>query len=163
MRLTLFNFNKEAFDKAAPFESWVKQRLTQTQVTHADETGINIGGKRHWLHCASNESLTWLAPHSKRGSEAMDQIGILPRFTGTLCHDHFEADLLGFLEDPHVPYTNNQGERDIRMLKVQQKISGCFRSVFRSAEGADKAPINRSHQKCKKPPISPITEGYSGF
>lgn len=87
---SLFNFNKEAFDKAAPFESWVKQRLTQAHLIHADETGINIGGKRHWLHCASNESLTWLASHSKRGSEAMDQIGILPCFTGTLCHDHWK-------------------------------------------------------------------------
>ena len=233
---SIFNFNKQAFDALAGFEDQVKEKLRISAVAHADETGINMSGKRHWLHCVCNDFWTLYYPHAKRGTDAFDDMGVLAGFTGILIHDHwkpyyklacshalcnahhireltraweqdeqqwaqdlkklletinskvtdaggaldaqqaqkyrlqyrklikkgeiecpeptrpkkkgrrgrikksksrnlleqlrdYENDVLRFMEDKRVPFSNNLGENDIRMTKVQQKISGCFRSV----------------------------------
>jgi transposase len=51
-----------------------------------------------------------------------------------------EEDVLRFLSDPDVPFTNNQAEQDGRMMKVKQKISG----GFRSEDGANTFVVNRT-------------------
>jgi transposase len=232
---SIYNFNQEAYERLEHFDQWVRIQLAISTVLHVDETGVNIGGKRYWLHSASNTDWTCFFPHIKRGTEAMDAMGILPTFRGILCHDHwkpyfkygafhalcnahhlrelesafeqdkqqwaakmsdllkeinktvldaggvlpapeskryrkqyrkllaeadnecpapkeaerqgsrgklprskarnllerlraYENDVLRFMNEPEVPFSNNQAENDIRMTKVQQKISGCFRS-----------------------------------
>lgn len=252
---SIFNFNMEAFSRLADFEIKAKAQLAASDQAHADETGINIGGKRHWLHCVSNDEWTFFHPHEKRGFDAMSDIGILPEFKGVLSHDHwkpyykidcthalcnahhlreltrayeqdgqkwaqdmsnllvtinnevndagggaldaaragkyrlkyreivkngeiecpeperpkkkgkrgrikksksrnllerlrdYENDTLRFMENSLVPFSNNLGENDIRMTKVQQKISGCFRSM----DGAKIFCLVRSYlSTCRK-------------
>ena len=251
---SVFNFNYGAYHKLEAFEAMVKFKLIESGLCHADETGININGKRVWLHCVSNPLWSYYLPHEKRGLEAMEEMGVLPHFKGVLCHDHwkpyfrfdcqhalcnahhlrelerawdqdeqewakdmrdlllqinqavddaggqlepedsrkyrqkyrdlldnaqiecpppdetkrtnkrgrikrskarnllerlmdYETETLRFMDDEQVPFTNNRGENDIRMTKVQQKISGCFRST----EGAAIFCRIRSYlSTCKK-------------
>ncbi|MCU7966712.1 MAG: IS66 family transposase [gamma proteobacterium symbiont of Bathyaustriella thionipta] len=234
---SIFNFNKAANKQLLGFENITKDNLALSNRMNVDETSVNINGDGHWLHCAGNDLWTYYFPHERRGCEAIDEMNIIPRFKGVLCHDHwkpyytyddclhslcnahhlreltraheqdkqvwagtmkslleefnvavnnaggsldkasenkyreryrklleeaevecpppdestrngkrgrlkrskarnllerfinYEDDVLRFMGDADVPFTNNQGENDIRMTKVQQKISGCFRSM----------------------------------
>ena len=77
------------------------------------------------------------------------------------------SDALRFLRDPAVPFSNNQGERDPRMMKAKPKISGGFRSI---GGAEDFASLRSVISTAKKPggdlietPTRPAAERNRGL
>lgn len=236
---TVLTWVERTAQRLAPTVAQIADWLSVSRLQHADETGVRIAGKLHWLHVNSTRFLTHVAWHAKRGRKALEDIGIWPRFRGramrdrwasydhypcqhSICGAHLVRDciyvseqeqqewaaemadlllsmakaadewrqrgapavpaeerdawaaqyfdlvasglaaqplssaedvpkrvgrrkqsaaknllddllrraeqVLAFLDDLSIPFTNNQAERDLRMVKVQQKIAGTFRS-----------------------------------
>jgi transposase len=227
-----------------PVNQAIAEQLRQADVVNADETGLHVAGRLHWLHVASTPTLTAYSVHARRGTLAMEAAGILNQLPGILVHDHLKAyykihtgphalcnahhlrelrfihqqyhqpwaeqlsqllvdiktaveqtrplqdhlpperlaefeqryvallkegeslnpppdpppngrrpkqtpprnlldrlrdhqrEALAFMYDFRVPFDNNQGERDLRMMKVKQKISGGFRTLGGAQEFA---------------------------
>jgi len=81
------SFAQEAAQALHPTVAAIGQAVQGAGVVHADETGIRVKGQLHWLHCAVTTTLTWLAPHAKRGTLAFEALGLLEGIKGVLVHD----------------------------------------------------------------------------
>lgn len=81
------SFAQEAAFALTPTVQAIAQAVQASSVVHADETGIRLQGKLHWLHCAVTPTLTWLGAHAKRGTLAFEALGVLAGVTGVLVHD----------------------------------------------------------------------------
>lgn len=238
---SLYSFRRDCAQRLKDITPQIKTALSASPVLHCDETGLQVMGKRHWLHTASTQTLTYYFVHEKRGKAALDAMDILPDFNGVSVHDgwhsyrqydcdhalcnahhlrelqaiieqtpqpwahrilkllrqihrtvkrakqqghqslsprqvscfttqyrtwiksgfrqnrpppinsqgpkskgrvkqspaknlldrlhRFQESVLRFMTDFRVPFDNNQAERDLRMMKLKQKISGTFRSM----------------------------------
>ena len=88
---TIHNTLKLGYYNLEKTESEIKKQIITSPQSHVDETGIYIEDSRYWLFVHSTNSYTYYSHHKKRGSEAMDEIGIIPNFEGVLTHDCWKA------------------------------------------------------------------------
>ena len=88
---TIYNLAQKCHQILEPVEEKIKEQIKDSSVTHFDETGTNVNGKGLWMHVASTETHTHYQVHKKRGREAMDAIGILPKYKGKAVHEGFKS------------------------------------------------------------------------
>ena len=70
-----------------PTVNAIGQAAVNSAVVNADETGVRVDKKPHWLHVLVTEKLTWIGSHPKRGSEAFEALALLQQFRGVLVYD----------------------------------------------------------------------------
>ncbi|MBN2260274.1 MAG: transposase, partial [Clostridiales bacterium] len=68
---TIFSSSKNCYNKLEESEDIIKSKIINQQVAHADETGLRVEGKLHWLHTITTQLYTYLYVHKKRGTEAL--------------------------------------------------------------------------------------------
>ena len=88
---TLYNIRQTAYETLETFELDLEMFLCAAALAGFDETGLRVIAKLHWLHSCSTDNCVHYQVHSKRGSDAMDDIGILPAFKGVAVHDFWKS------------------------------------------------------------------------
>lgn len=88
---SILNFGKEGYDKLKVFDVACKEALLKSKVMHNDESGGRCAKRLKWFQVASTNLLTHFAFHDKRGSKAMNDIGILSAYKGKSVHDYFKS------------------------------------------------------------------------
>lgn len=84
---TIISMVREGAAMLDDFLAQIKDLLTSSEVVHADETGLRVQAALSWVHSASTSELTLYHLNSKRGTVAMDAMGVLEHLRGVLVHD----------------------------------------------------------------------------
>ncbi|PGO73403.1 transposase, partial [Bacillus cereus] len=84
---TLVHMNRVFGERLNIFEKKAKSHLLQSSIVHFDETVIRVNRERQWLHTMSTKDINLQVVHTKCGKETMNEIGVLPHFSGIAVHD----------------------------------------------------------------------------
>ena len=77
--------------KLVSSEQRLKAAIRDSAVLGADETGLRVAGGNGRIHVTRTDGLTHFAHDPRRGRDAMNEVGILPQFTGTLVRDGYHS------------------------------------------------------------------------
>ena len=69
------------------WEHGAVEELLAMPAMHADETSLRVEKKNYWIHVYSAGDITLKFLHPKRGGEAIEAIGVIPRYGGVVIHD----------------------------------------------------------------------------
>ena len=75
-------------------ENWEKAAIEQLLTSpsmHVDETSMRVDKKNQWIHVYSSGKVTVKILHPNRGREAIEDIGIIPLYSGVIIHDCLPA------------------------------------------------------------------------
>jgi transposase len=79
---TVLAIQAEAQELLAPTVAAMGEALKCAAVAHADETGMRVGGKLHWMHVLVTPLLTWLGAHPNRGQQGVRRLRAADRVQG---------------------------------------------------------------------------------
>lgn len=84
---SLLKFVLRLYQALEQWESTSIERLLKSPAMNVDETSLRVDQKNHWIHVYSAGDMTLKFLHRRRGTEAIEEINIMPRYNGTIIHD----------------------------------------------------------------------------
>ena len=84
---TMLKYIVQLHEALAPWEDQAIKLLLASPAMNVDETSMRVEKSKHWVHVYSAGDITLKRLHPKRGTAAIDEINVIPRYAGVIVHD----------------------------------------------------------------------------